>query len=154
MAVPMKDASPGPVNLEIYQFGLEKPDRLPLTAYAEAAVAGPMTLSAGDTEALFKGNRLDEVAKVTLKCISWTPAALSRVRDSDQLTLTADSPPLRWRWASRSLPMFCCRMAASCACRQCRAAPSAGDAAQQGRAGGTLRSALAGAAGQPGRPAG
>src|ERR1035441_6295207 len=28
VAVPMKDASPGPVTLEIYQFGLEKPDRL------------------------------------------------------------------------------------------------------------------------------
>ena len=34
VAVPMKDAAPGPVTLEVYQFGLETPDRLPLTAYA------------------------------------------------------------------------------------------------------------------------
>ncbi|HEY1254371.1 MAG TPA: hypothetical protein VGF01_06295 [Terracidiphilus sp.] len=91
VAVPMKDAAPGLVNLQIYQFGLDKPDQLPMEAYAEAAALDRMTLSAGDTEALLKGNRLDEVAKVTLKSITWTPVALSRVRDSDQLTLTADS---------------------------------------------------------------
>jgi hypothetical protein len=91
VAVPMKDASPGPVNLEIYQFGLEKPDRVPLRAYAEAAALDRLTLSAGDAEALLKGNRLDEVAKVSLGNITWTPAALSRVQDFDQLTLKADS---------------------------------------------------------------
>jgi hypothetical protein len=90
VVVPMKDATPGPVSLQIYQFGLEKPDLLPMEAYAEAAALDRMTLSAGDTEALLKGNRLDEVAKVTLGSITWSPAKLSRVQDSDQLTLTAD----------------------------------------------------------------
>ena len=28
VSLPMKDAAPGPVALEIYQFGLDKPDRL------------------------------------------------------------------------------------------------------------------------------
>ena len=74
VTVPMKDASPGPVTLEIYQFGLEKPDRLPLTAYAEAAVLDHLTLSAGDTQAQLKGNRLDQVAKASLGNITWTPA--------------------------------------------------------------------------------
>ena len=90
IAVPMKDAAPGPVNLEIYQFGLEKPDRLTLKAYAEAAALDRLTLSAGDAEALLKGNRLDEVATVTLDGITWTPSALSRVQDSDQLAMHAD----------------------------------------------------------------
>ncbi len=92
VAVPMKDAAPGPINLEIYQFGLEKPDQLPLKGYAEAAALDRLTLSAGGTEALLKGNRLDEVAKVTLNGIAWTPATLSRVQDFDQLAMTADSP--------------------------------------------------------------
>ena len=69
----MKDAAPGPVNLEIFQFGLEKPDLLPLKAYAEAASLDRLTLSAGDAEALLKGNRLDEVAKVSLGGISLDP---------------------------------------------------------------------------------
>ena len=88
VTVPMKDASPGPVTLEIFQFGLEKPDKLSLTAYAEAAALDHLTLSAGDTHALLKGNRLDEVAKASLDSITWTPAALSRVQDFDQLDLS------------------------------------------------------------------
>ena len=67
VAVPMKDAAPGPVTLEIHQFGLEKPDRLALKAYAEAASLDRLTLSAGDATALLKGNRLDEVAKARLE---------------------------------------------------------------------------------------
>ena len=89
VAVPLKDAPPGPVNLEIYQFGLEKPDELALKAYAEAAALDRLTLSVGDTEALLRGNRLDEVAKVSLADVTWTPSTLTRVLDSDQLVMTA-----------------------------------------------------------------
>jgi hypothetical protein len=70
---------------------LEKPDELALTAYAEAAALDRLTLSVGDSEALLKGNRLDEVAKVSLGDVTWNPAALSRVQDFDQLALTAAS---------------------------------------------------------------
>jgi hypothetical protein len=91
VAVPMKDAAPGPVTLEIYQFGLEKPDKLPLTAYAEAASLDRLTLSAGDQVALLRGNRLDEVAKAELAGIALKPSKLSRVKDFDQLAMTTDS---------------------------------------------------------------
>jgi hypothetical protein len=70
---------------------LEKPDALALQAYAEAAALDRLTLSVGDSEALLKGNRLDEVAKVSLGEITWTPATLSRVQDFDQLVLNAAS---------------------------------------------------------------
>jgi hypothetical protein len=90
IAMPMKDAAPGSVTLEIFQFGLEKPDRLILTAYKEAASLERLTLSAGDAEALLRGTRLDEVAKVSLEGVTLTPIALSRVQDSDQLALNAD----------------------------------------------------------------
>jgi hypothetical protein len=86
----MKDEVPGTVNLNLYQFGLEKPDTLFLKAYAEAATLDRLTLSAGETEAALKGKRLDEVAKVSLESITWTPAALSRLADFDQLVLKAD----------------------------------------------------------------
>jgi len=62
-----------------------------LKAYVEAAALDSLTLSVGDTEALLKGNRLDEVAKVSLNEIVLTPATLTRVKDFDQLTLTAGS---------------------------------------------------------------
>jgi len=91
VAVPMKDAAPGPVTLEIYQFGLDKPDRVLLKAYAEAASLDRLTINAGDTNGLLSGTRLDEVAKAQLNGITLTPAALSRVQDQDQLAMNADS---------------------------------------------------------------
>ena len=92
VVVPLKDAAPGPVTLEIYQYGLAKPDRLPMKAYAEAASLDRLTLSAGDTVALLRGTRLDEVAKAELEGLTLTPSALSRVEDFDQLAMNADGP--------------------------------------------------------------
>jgi hypothetical protein len=99
VTVPMKDASPGPVTLEIYQFGLEKPDRLPLTAYVEAAVLDHLTLSAGDSQAQLKGTRLDQIARASLGSITWTPAgtpagtpAASARAEEHELELSTGNP--------------------------------------------------------------
>jgi len=89
--VPLKDASPGEVTISIQQYGLEKPDILKLMAYSEAASLDRLRFSAGDEEAILTGNRLDEVAKVSLNEIEWTPGDLKRVQDIDQLKLKARS---------------------------------------------------------------
>jgi hypothetical protein len=90
VAVPMKDAAPGPVSLEIYQYGLKDPQSLPLTAYAEAASLDRLTLSAGDQMATLRGRRLDEVAKAELNGIALKPSGLTRVEDFDQLAMKTD----------------------------------------------------------------
>ncbi len=90
VVLPMKDASPGLVNLEIYQSGLEKPDQLQLKAYAEAPALDRLTLNAGDAQAILKGNRLDEVAKVSLDLLTWTPDTLTTVQNSEQLEMNAN----------------------------------------------------------------
>jgi hypothetical protein len=87
--VPLKGANPGPVAINIYQYGLEKPDKLMLMAYNEAASLERLKLSAGDAEAVLTGNRLDEVAKVSFSGIEFTPADLKRVQDQDRLSLKA-----------------------------------------------------------------
>jgi hypothetical protein len=92
VAVPLKDAAPGPVTLEIKQFGLEKPDRLTLMAYSEAASLDRLTVSSGDMAAVLTGTRLDEVAKASLNKIVWMPSALKRVQDVDQLELKTEAP--------------------------------------------------------------
>jgi hypothetical protein len=89
VAVPMKDAAPGQVSLNVYQFGLDKPDALVLSSYVEAASLERISLSAGDQQATLTGTRLDEVATAELNEIVWTPSTLSRVQDSDQLLLNA-----------------------------------------------------------------
>lgn len=90
VTLPMQHAKPGPVTVRIQQFGLEKPDTIVLSAYAEAASLDRLTLAAGDATALLTGTRLDEVAKATLNGITWTPAALGRIQDVDQLSMNAD----------------------------------------------------------------
>jgi hypothetical protein len=90
ISMPMKDITPGPLTLEIRQYGVNKPDALSLNAYAEAASLDRLTLSVGDHSAILKGTRLDEVARATLSGITWSPANLARVQDFDQLTLKTD----------------------------------------------------------------
>jgi hypothetical protein len=91
VSVPMKDAAPGQVVIDVFQFGLDKPDSLVLKAYMEAASLDRISLSVGDQQATLTGTRLDEVASAELNDIVWTPATLSRVQDSDQLLLTASA---------------------------------------------------------------
>jgi hypothetical protein len=90
--LPMANATPGTVKVEIHQYGLDKPDTVTLNAYAEAASLERLSLSAGDTEAVLTGTRLDEVAKASLEGVSWLPGSLSRVQDVDHLAMTADKP--------------------------------------------------------------
>ncbi len=73
VSVPLKDASPGTVTIAIHQYGLAKPEELPLKAYAEAASLEHLTLSAGDRAAVLKGKRLDEVEGAELAGISLLP---------------------------------------------------------------------------------
>ena len=87
--VPLKDAEPGTVTIAIHQYGLAKPEELSLKAYAEAAAIDHLTLSAGDNVAVLKGKRLDEVSSADLAGISFTPAALNRVQNFDQLQMAA-----------------------------------------------------------------
>ena len=93
--------------------------------------------------------------RLTLNGILLSPAQLSRVQDSDQLTLTADSSTAALEPGKRASPprVLLAGWPRVARGRHRRAAPPAGHAAQQRRAGRTLRPALAGATGQPGRPA-
>lgn len=91
VSISMKDATPGPLTLQIHQYGLERPDLVSLNAYAEAASLDHLTLSVGDRTATLKGTRLDEVARATFNGIAWKPADLTRVQDFDELTLKTDS---------------------------------------------------------------
>jgi hypothetical protein len=89
VSVPLKEATPGPVNVAIFQYGLAHPDEMKMTAYDVAASLDRLTLSAGDKTADLKGTRLDQVAKARIGNIALTPSTLSRADDEDQLLLNA-----------------------------------------------------------------
>jgi len=87
VSLPMKEAAPGPVTVSIYAYGVAKPESLSMMAYSDAASLDELKLSAGDSRASLKGTRLDEVAKAEFSGITFTPSALTRVEDRDQLIL-------------------------------------------------------------------
>ncbi len=89
LTAPLKDASPGPVSVAIYQFGLAEPDRLAMEAYDAAASLKGLALSASDDTALLKGTRLDEVAQAHMEEIAFKPSTLNHVGDLDELRMTA-----------------------------------------------------------------
>jgi hypothetical protein len=92
VTVPLKSSRPGPIDVAVYQFGLPKPDRLAMEAYDAAASLERLTLSSGDRVALLKGTRLDEVANARVDGIAFTPGALNRAGDADQLLMNAARP--------------------------------------------------------------
>ncbi|MGH9562584.1 MAG: hypothetical protein ACRD3S_14115, partial [Terracidiphilus sp.] len=87
--VPLKDATPGPVSMAVYQFGLAAPDLVAMEAYDAAASLDGLTLSAGDESALLRGTRLDEVASAQVEKIAFKPATLNRAGNLDELQMTS-----------------------------------------------------------------
>jgi hypothetical protein len=88
--IPLKDAGPGPVNLDIDEYGQAKPDRLRMLAYAAAASLNGLTMNSGDKTAVLMGTRLDEVAKAEFGGVTFMPSKLDRVENLDELQMNTD----------------------------------------------------------------
>jgi hypothetical protein len=91
--MPLKDATPGPLKVQVKQFGLAKPDDLALQSYSEAAKLEELVIGAGDQQAVLKGTGLDQVAGVELGGVHFTTGALTRAGDEDDLNLRGDQSP-------------------------------------------------------------
>jgi hypothetical protein len=85
--LPLQAVDPGTLWIEVSQYGLQKPDEIPLQAYAEAPAFESFTIAAGDAEGTLNGKRLDEVAKLEIAGIQFCPGQLERRNDHDELRL-------------------------------------------------------------------
>jgi hypothetical protein len=97
--LPLKDAQPGEVTIEIAQAGSESgaqsgslagsgsPTLLKVVSFSEAGKLESFSMHAGDPAGTLKGTRLDEVAKLMLDGRAFTPEKLTRTGSSDELTL-------------------------------------------------------------------
>jgi hypothetical protein len=92
VTVPLKEADPGSMTLLIKSFGTKDTEEAPLQAYAQASHMAGFTLHAGDADGVLRGARLDEVAGLTLRGVSFKPGALTSTNGADELTLTATDP--------------------------------------------------------------
>jgi len=90
--VPLQHEEAGWVTMEIKKFGLREIDQIPLHTYAEAARLDSFGIHAGDVDGLLKGTRLDQVASLDVNGLHFTPGALTRANQQDELRLvTADT---------------------------------------------------------------
>ena len=87
--VPLQKADAGSVTMLIRKFGLKDADEIPLHTYAEAGRLDSFSIHAGDAEGVLKGTRLDQVDSVEVSGLHFTPGALTRSHQQDELKLTA-----------------------------------------------------------------
>ncbi len=92
LTLPLSKTAPGKLALLIKQYGVETPDRIALTALAEAGRIDGFTVHAGDATGTLAGTRLDLVASMTVDGTAFKPGAVVRADKGDLLALTADQP--------------------------------------------------------------
>lgn len=87
--VPLKGESEGRLEIAVVKHGVREPDTIALHTYSEAGRLDVFNIHAGDTEGILKGTRLDQVARLELEGVKFTPKGLSRANQQDELKLAA-----------------------------------------------------------------
>jgi hypothetical protein len=91
VTVPLQDIPPGDLALHLRQFGRADAQILALHAFAQAGNLESFTLHAGDTEGVLRGNRLDEVKRLSTGGVAFTPGTLTAHDGRDELSMLAES---------------------------------------------------------------
>ncbi len=87
--LPLKQAHPGELKLEVKQFGTVTAQTIPLRAYAEAGHLDSFTLHAGDTQGILKGSGLDAIASLTVDGVTFAPGKIDPTMGSNELPMQA-----------------------------------------------------------------
>jgi hypothetical protein len=87
--LPLQEAQPGALTLLVAQYGLAEPQAVPLQAFSEAGRFDGFVIHTGDIQGTLKGSRLDEVASLTVKNVTFVPGELTSRGGSDELPMVA-----------------------------------------------------------------
>jgi hypothetical protein len=90
--LPLQDAAAGSMTLLVQQYGVADPQPVNLKLFAEAGRFDGFAIHAGETEGLLKGSRLDEVASISFKNVTFVPAPPSPHTNGDELPMVAEQP--------------------------------------------------------------
>jgi hypothetical protein len=82
-------ARPPSLILAVQQYGVARPDEVKLLPVDPRSRIDGLEIHAGDTTALLKGSRLEEVAQVTLAGVRWAPGAVTGQGAKQELPLSA-----------------------------------------------------------------
>lgn len=106
VGVSLEGATGGPATLLVEQFGGREPDKVRVQTYAEASRLDEFVLHAGDRHGILRGARLDEVTRLELKGVTFTPVELKRADQKDELRLVApENATLPWHIDDRPVAM-------------------------------------------------
>ncbi|MDP8983634.1 MAG: hypothetical protein M3N97_01095 [Pseudomonadota bacterium] len=89
LKLPLQEAQPGALTLWVTQYGLPEPQPVALQVFSEAGRFEGFSMHAGEGRGVLKGNRLDEVAKLTLRGVTFVPGELSTRAGNDELPMVA-----------------------------------------------------------------
>jgi len=87
--LPLRETSPGELQLEVKQYGTVTAQTIPLRAYAEAGHLDSFSLHAGDAEGVLKGSTLEYVATLTVNGVTFTPGKVNSTMGSEELPMIA-----------------------------------------------------------------
>lgn len=87
--VPLKETHPGPLQLEVKQYGTVTAQTIPLRAFSQAGHLQSFNLHAGDAQGVLKGSLLEEVAGLSLKGVTFLPGKIDPTMGSDELPMVA-----------------------------------------------------------------
>jgi hypothetical protein len=87
--LPLQETKPGALTLLVTQYGIAEPQPVPLQVFSEAGRFDGFSIHAGETQGTLKGSRLDEVASLTIKNVTFVPGELSSRAGSDELPMVA-----------------------------------------------------------------
>jgi hypothetical protein len=94
VALSLPPHDPGTLHLAVQQYGVHKPDTVSLTDYSEPAKLDGLTYHAGDATAQLAGSRLDQVQKLVLNNLTFTPTPANRDGGpATEKTLLLSLPP-------------------------------------------------------------
>ena len=94
----LKSLDPGALHLDVHQYGDKRDMAVGAQMYSEPAKLASLSLHAGDTSAILTGTSLDQVQRLAIDNLSFTPSALSEPSTSphdaeSQQSLTLSLPP-------------------------------------------------------------
>jgi hypothetical protein len=87
--LPLQESKPGAFTLLVTQYGLAEPQPVSLNAFAEAGRYDSFSMHAGESQGTLKGSRLDEVATLTIRGVTFAPGDLLSRGGSDELPMVA-----------------------------------------------------------------
>jgi hypothetical protein len=87
--LPLADAAPGPLTLEVSQFGATAAQQVVLNTFTEAAHLSGFVMHSGDAVGTLTGTRLDEVSGLTVNGIAFSPGTYTGPATAEELPMLA-----------------------------------------------------------------